>query len=83
VRNGRWQDRAACRGADVELFFPSDEAVAAAALEYCTRCTVRAACLAFAMSVREPHGVWGGTTEVERRRVFRRRARSQQDSSAA
>jgi WhiB family transcriptional regulator, redox-sensing transcriptional regulator len=83
VRNERWQDRAACRGAEVELFFSTEEAKVAAALAYCERCTVQTACLAVAMSARELHGVWGGTTEAERRRVFRREARGRQRPSAA
>jgi hypothetical protein len=28
---------------------------------------VRAACLDYALSIREPHGIWGGLTEAERR----------------
>jgi WhiB family redox-sensing transcriptional regulator len=28
---------------------------------------VRAECLAYALNIREPHGIWGGLTEAERR----------------
>ena len=35
-------------------------------------CPVREACLEHALAVREKHGVWGGLTERERRRVIRR-----------
>ena len=31
---------------------------------------MRQECLAFALRVREAHGIWGGLTEVERRNLF-------------
>ena len=37
---------------------------------------MREACLEHALAVREKHGVWGGLTERERRRVLRQRRRS-------
>lgn len=33
----------------------------------CAQCSVREPCLAYALRIREPHGVWGGLTESERR----------------
>ena len=36
----------------------------------CTECSVQTACLEFALRVREPHGIWGGLTESERRRLL-------------
>ena len=36
----------------------------------CAACPVREACLEHALAVREKHGVWGGLTERERRRVI-------------
>lgn len=33
----------------------------------CARCQVRAECLRFAMETVQDHGVWGGTSEEERR----------------
>lgn len=66
-----WQELAACRGADVELFYSTDDADVAAALAYCERCPVRDPCYDSAMSSRDPFGVWGGTPEAHRRRVFR------------
>ena len=72
----QWRDRAACRGADPELFFPVAEdgplrnEQVAAAKAVCAGCVVRAECLAEAME-RIPRGVVGGTTEEERRRALR------------
>ncbi len=36
----------------------------------CLGCPVRRECLDFAMRVREPHGIWGGMTEAERRHLL-------------
>ncbi len=33
----------------------------------CATCPVREPCLAYALRIREPHGIWGGLSEVERR----------------
>ena len=75
-RAERWS-RAACSTADPELFFPissSGPAVhqAKRAKAICARCEIRQACLDYAISVGPIQGVWGGTTERERR-VLRQR----------
>jgi WhiB family redox-sensing transcriptional regulator len=33
----------------------------------CRTCGVRKACLDYALRIREPHGIWGGLNELERR----------------
>lgn len=81
-----WQGRAACRGRDTDLFYDNDEIGVRRALMICADCEVRDPCLAQAMARREVFGVWGGTTETERRRIFRRERRGRrqrQDSTAA
>ncbi len=73
-----WQLRAACRGPESALFFPptyperKDERDAreARAKAICQECPVRSECLEYAISIREPHGIWGGLTEAERRLMF-------------
>ena len=40
------------------------------AKQICAQCNVREDCLQFALRVREPHGIWGGLTEAERRALF-------------
>lgn len=80
--NPSWMGRAACRDVDPELFYataehgPLLEEQTAAAKAVCAGCPVRAECLAWALE-RLPHGVAGGLTEHERRRLAaaRRRAR--------
>lgn len=78
-----WHEQAACRNTSVELFFSDDPADVRAALRLCRACPVQEPCRQQAMSDREHFGVWGGTTERERRRVFRaeRRRRQRQDAA--
>jgi WhiB family redox-sensing transcriptional regulator len=73
-----WRKQAACRGLDVEAFYPvtEDEADAAEAKAVCAECPVRQACLEHALAHREREGIWGGTTERERRRIVRQRRKS-------
>jgi hypothetical protein len=67
-----WLARAACVGADPEIFFPTaeDGPVLAAqerlAKTVCTGCPVRSACLAWALHAL-PDGIAGGLTPKERR----------------
>lgn len=72
-----WRARGNCRGIDPEIFYPDDDdATADAAKAICGGCSVRQACLEFALTQREKHGVWGGLTERERRRILRQRRKS-------
>jgi WhiB family redox-sensing transcriptional regulator len=78
-----WQWRAACRGQDAALFFPpgnlesKDERLVRErrAKSICAVCPVRLECLEYAVRIREPHGVWGGLNELERRLLIRERDR--------
>lgn len=73
----RWFPDAACRGVDPTLFHPrrgeNDNIDAARAI--CAECPVRDDCLEYALERRERHGVWGGRSENERRRIRSERAR--------
>jgi WhiB family redox-sensing transcriptional regulator len=77
-----WQCKAACRGADAALFFAPNyferreekDGREAKAKAICERCVVREECLQYALKIREPHGVWGGMNEFERRRLLRNAA---------
>jgi len=63
----RWRELAACRGADLDLFFPSRGEPAGPARQVCAACPVRQPCLDYAITNRIVHGIWGGLTERERR----------------
>jgi hypothetical protein len=61
-----WRERAACLGADSNLFVPTGQGnVPREGLTYCVRCPVRSDCLTDALDRQATHdaGVWGGTTE--------------------
>ena len=67
-----WMRDAKCRGIDPGEFFPSD-GVGVDARRVCDDCPVRPECLEYALTYRVDHGVWGGASERERRRILRRR----------
>lgn len=77
-----WQARAACRGPHAATFFPpthperKEEKLdrEARAKAICSTCAVRRPCLEYAIRIREPHGIWGGLNEAERKQVIERRA---------
>jgi WhiB family redox-sensing transcriptional regulator len=77
-----WQFDGACRGEDSALFFaPSyfekrEEKAAreVRAKAICSVCPVLKPCLDYALRIREPHGIWGGMNEYERRQLLRQRA---------
>ena len=73
-----WRAKGNCRGIDPGIFYPpdDDDDMADAAKAICDGCAVRHACLEFALNQREKHGVWGGLTERERRRILRQRRKS-------
>ena len=64
---------AACQGADTSVFFPVSDTFAGEAKAICAGCPVAGACLEYAIATRQPDGVWGGLTAVERHRLIRRR----------
>jgi WhiB family transcriptional regulator, redox-sensing transcriptional regulator len=71
-----WRDEAACRDADPDLFFPIGPAGSALrqvdeAKRICRTCAAQAQCLAWALDHGVTDGVWGGTTEDERRAIWR------------
>ena len=71
------RDLAACRGA-TGFMYPSDARGVPAAKAVCAGCPVRQACLEFALANDERWGVWGGTSERQRRAM-----RAASDRSAA
>lgn len=68
-----WHELAACRGMDVEVFFPEAgrQLQVRAAKQVCARCPVTAECLADALESGLSHGVWGGLSARERKKMTR------------
>jgi len=80
--NEVWQQRAACKGPQSAAFFPpaqverkeEREAREQWAKSICASCPVRRPCLDYAIEIREPHGIWGGLNEAERKQLLSIRA---------
>lgn len=75
-----WRAKASCRHTDPELFFPIGTTGSAlehiaAAKAVCATCPVQGPCLEFAMVTNQDSGVWGGTSEDDRRALRRQAAR--------
>jgi WhiB family redox-sensing transcriptional regulator len=68
-----WMARGRCRQLDPAIFFPNDGVGVEVARRICADCPVKAPCLEYALANRIDHGVWGGCSERERRRIARRR----------
>lgn len=68
-----WMAQGNCADHDPSTFFPSDGVGVDVARRICETCPVKSACLEYALSNRIDHGVWGGTSERERRRILRAR----------
>jgi WhiB family redox-sensing transcriptional regulator len=76
VSRPRWMAEAACRNHPEASFFPvRGESTGAAAKAVCRGCRVRAECYAYAVD-HDELGIWGGTSERERRHTTRRSAAS-------
>jgi WhiB family redox-sensing transcriptional regulator len=69
----QWMQDGHCRYYPPAAFFPNDGVGVVAAREICNECPVKAQCLEYALVNRIEHGVWGGCSERERRRILKRR----------
>ena len=70
-----WMSVGNCAERPPSLFFPSDGVGVEVARRVCDGCPVRTECLEYALVNRIDHGVWGGTSERERRRILKARAK--------
>ncbi|MGH8904382.1 MAG: WhiB family transcriptional regulator [Egibacteraceae bacterium] len=81
----KWQTHAACLDEDPALFFPIGTTGAALeqverAKAVCRRCEVCAQCLDWALETNQDAGVWGETSEDERRSLRRKLQRQRRSS---
>lgn len=72
-----WRRDAICRDTDPDLFFPVGTTGYALvqierAKQVCGECPVRVDCLQYALDTNQDSGIWGGTSEEERRTIRRR-----------
>ncbi len=68
-----WMAQGNCADKPPSLFFPSDGVGVEIARRICAMCPVTSPCLEYALENRIEHGVWGGCSERERRRILKRR----------
>ena len=68
--------RGACREIGLELFYPDEKGNGSDTYTYarviCASCSVQAQCLEWAIK-HEDHGMWGGTSPTDRRKIRRQR----------
>lgn len=77
-----WRAQASCLDYPALLFFGVDDSETPAerrvreerAKRVCRPCRVRQECLEYALQAKEPYGIWGGLTELERKARLRSRA---------
>lgn len=62
-----WRSQAACKGKDPALFFPERGAPTEPAKAVCRGCPVAQECLGYGLM--ENVGIWGGTSERQRRAI--------------
>jgi len=74
AENDHWRADAACQDTDPDLFFPVGTTgpaleQIATAQAVCRSCAVQHECLEFALMTNQDSGIWGGTSEEERRKL--------------
>jgi WhiB family redox-sensing transcriptional regulator len=87
IEHDDWRDHSACRDTDPDLFFPVGTTGPAIeqienAKAVCHQCEVQRACLEYALVTNQDSGIWGGTSEEERRVLRRQYVARQRKASA-
>jgi WhiB family redox-sensing transcriptional regulator len=79
-----WWDRAVCKASSPSLFFQDegDASTTNQARRICHTCDARTDCLEYALEFPELHGVWGGLTVQQRRRLRVQRSQTANGSSS-
>lgn len=65
-----WQNDALCAEVDPELFFPEKGGSNRDGKKICNVCEVKEECLQYALQNDQEHGIWGGTSKNERKRMM-------------
>ena len=74
LASDEWRRTAACRDTDPDLFFPVGTTGPAIeqienAKAVCQACDAQGLCLEYALATNQDSGIWGGTSEEERRKL--------------
>jgi WhiB family transcriptional regulator, redox-sensing transcriptional regulator len=88
LERDEWRHFAECRDTDPDLFFPVGTTGPALeqianAKAVCRTCDVQSLCLEYAVTTNQDSGVWGGTSEEERRQMRRARQRLEKQQRSA
>lgn len=67
-----WMTQALCVETDPEAFFPAKGGSTREAKTVCRRCPVSFECLEYALANEDRYGIWGGMSERERRKLYRK-----------
>ena len=73
-----WQTQGLCRGNHAHLFFPPPtferkddrERREMRAKAICNVCPSLEPCASYAVTINEPYGIWGATSEIDRKAVM-------------
>lgn len=76
-RADSWVAHAACAGQPASWFFPERGESTAEAKAICADCPVRVPCLEWALETNTNFGIWGGTSEHQRKRMRARQLNGQ------
>ena len=74
--NTEWMKQGNCIGFPVEVMIPIDKSGVDRARKICADCVVKDVCLEYALLNNIEHGVWGGTSERQRRGIKKYRRTS-------
>ena len=78
-----WMAHGNCANHPPTTFFPSDGVGVEVAKRICATCPQQERCLEYALTERIDHGVWGGASERQRRRILRARRRGEPAESVS
>ena len=78
-----WEAHALCKGLPYDFMFPTEQYAEDQNKTYCRPCPVREQCLNYALDNNIHHGIFGGTSANERRRMRRQIIRDQRQLKAA
>jgi WhiB family redox-sensing transcriptional regulator len=76
-----WMADAACRGTNPDLFITDRGQATSEAKRICADCPVKQACADTALADPSLHGIWGGLSHRDRRRIRRQRVAANQRSA--
>lgn len=66
-----WLDQALCREVDPEIFYPEKGGSTKEAKRVCGECAVAGLCLSDALDRKEMHGIRGGLSAEERKKLIK------------